>query len=362
VFHLTELRIPIVQAPMAGGPTTPALAIAVSDVGGLGFLAAGYRAPNDLRGDIAEVRAATGKPFRVNIFVPSPTPADKRVVDAYLAELAPEAERLKVKLGAPRFDDDAWQEKLELVCDERVHVVSFTFGCPAPGAIERLHRAGIAVWATVTNPREAQLAQEAGADVLVAQGTEAGGHRGSFVDEPGADGLGLIALLRLLAGRVSRPLVGSGGIADGQGVAAALAAGASAVQIGTALMLTPEAGTPDSHRAMLRTPTPTALTRAFSGRLARGIVNRFMVEHSATAPIAYPEINYATGRLRAAARSDGDTDAFNLWAGQAHELAQRRPAADVVTTMAADAIGALRDAQRALAKQSEPVPDTLRLK
>jgi nitronate monooxygenase len=345
VLRPTDLSIPIVQAPMAGGPSTPELTIAVSEAGALGFLAAGYRGPGDVRADIEAVRAGTGKPFGVNIFVPSPAPSDPTVVDAYLTELADEAARRGVHVGAPEFTDDGWEEKLGLVCEQQVPVVSFTFGCPAGDVTERLHRAGCAVWVTVTTPAEATFAQSAGVDALVVQGAEAGGHRGGFVDSDLT--FGLLALLRLIARDAELPLIAAGGIGDGAGLAAALCAGAAAGQIGTALMLAPEAGTADAQRSLLRAPHETALTRAFTGRLARGLLNRFMLDHP-SAPSAYPEINNATRRMRSAARRDNDPDGFNLWAGEAHELAQRLPAAQIVTTMATDARAALRDAGQRL--------------
>lgn len=329
---------------MAGGPSTPELAVAVCGAGGLGFLAAGYKPAEVVREEISTVRAANAAPFGVNLFVPSPAPADPASLREYLEELEPEAERFGVELGEPRFEDDDWERKLELVLDERVAVVSLAFGCPGPELVDRLHGAGVAVWVTVTSAAEAVQAQAAGVDALVLQGTEAGGHRGGFADDGHAGGLGLLALLRIVAGTVSLPLIATGGIADGAGVAAVRCAGASAVQVGTALMLAPEAGTNEAHRRLLRQRVPTALTRAFTGRLARGIVNRFMVEHSAGAPIAYPEINHVTSPLRAVARSRGDADGFNLWAGQAHELAEPLPAAEIVRTMGADARRVLEDA------------------
>jgi len=345
MFELSALTEPIVQAPLAGGPSTPELAVAVCEAGALGFLAAGYKRADAVREEIAKVRAATDQPFGVNVFVPSSEPVDPGTITDYLDELAAEAERHQVELGEPRHDDDDWEGKLQLVCDERVAVVSFTFGCPDAAVLERLQRCGIAVWITVTDRDEARQAQAAGADALVVQGTEAGGHRGGFADrdDAGAAGSGLLALLRVVAHTVPLPLVATGGIADGAAVAAVLCAGASAAQIGTALMLSPEAGTNPAQRVLMDKPHETDLTRAFTGRLARGLRNRFMAEHSASAPVAYPEINHVTSPLRAAARTRGDADAFNLWAGQAHELAQARPAGEIVRQMGADARRALRE-------------------
>ena len=308
---------------MAGGPSTVELAAAVCDAGGLGFLAAGYLTPDALRGQIRDLRGATGAPFGVNLFVPGPPAADRDALAGYLATIEGHDE--------PRHDDDGWPEKLAVLLEARPAVASLTFGCPAAGDVTDLRRAGIEVWVTVTSGAEARQAEAAGARVLVVQGAEAGGHRGGLVDT--TEPVGLLALLRLVAAQTSLPLVATGGIMDAAGVAAARVAGAAAAQAGTAFMLCPEAGTNPAHRERLGTDAPTALTRAFSGRLARGIVNGFMTEHP-DAPAAYPEIHHATASLRAAARKRGDADGFNLWAGQAHALAREQKAADVVRRLA----------------------------
>jgi nitronate monooxygenase len=342
---LDAVRIPIVQAPLAGGASTPALTAAVVEAGAFGFVAAGYRAPEALREDIAAVRAATDRPFGVNVFVPGAA-TEPSVYEAYVASLAGEAAAHDIDLGKPRFEDDAWEAKLALLEADPVAVVSFTFGCPAAEVIRRLQAAGSEVWVTVTSGEEASEAAAAGADALVAQGIEAGGHRASFVDGEGGD-YGTLALLQVLRARTDLPLVASGGIASGRAVAAVLCAGARAAQVGTAFMRCPEAGTSAAHREALAEPAPTAVTRAFTGRQARGIVNRFLREHSADAPAAYPEIHHATAPLRAAGRAAGDADVLNLWAGQAHELAPELPAADVVARMAAEATEALASARDA---------------
>jgi nitronate monooxygenase len=345
---LTALREPVVQAPLAGGVSTPALAAAVSNAGGLGFLAAGYKAPEVVGDDIRALRSLTTEPFGVNIFAPPAQAPDRAALDSYAARLRPEAGRYGVALGEPGHDDDAFAAKVKLAAGQHVAVVSFTFGCPAQDVVAHLHGAGCDVWVTVTSPREALQAEAAGADALVVQGFEAGGHRGYFADEPGAEDLGLLVALRLVAARVPLPLVAAGGIADGQSVAAVLCAGAVAAQVGTALMLAPEADTAEPHRAALTAPGSTRLTRAFSGRTARGIVNRFMREHDAGAPAAYPDVHHLTAPLRAAARRAGDPDAINLWAGQAHELARAEPAAQIVRRLGAQAREALALAARRL--------------
>jgi nitronate monooxygenase len=345
---LDRLQHPIVLAPLGGGPSTPALAAAVSDAGGLGFLAAGYRTGAATRAAIRELRALTAAPFGVNVFVPTAVEVDEAALAAYLERLQAEARRYGAEVGEPRLDDDDWEAKLAVVREERVPVVSFTFGCPATGVIRSLQEGGAEVWVTVTDASEARRAREAGADALVAQGMEAGGHRGGWDDRDDAEDLSVLALLRLVRAEVDLPLIATGGIADGAAVAAVLAAGAAAAQIGSAFMLAPEAGTHPAHRAALVGDGATALTRAFTGRRARGLRNRFLTEHSGHATVAYPQIHHATAPLRAAARAQDDPDGFNLWAGQAHRLARALPGGEIVRMLAEDARAALREAARRL--------------
>jgi nitronate monooxygenase len=333
---LDQLEHPIVQAPMGGGPSTPTLAAAVAEAGGLGFLAAGYKTTDAVRADIAALRGLTARPFGVNLFVPPGPEADPSELDRYAAELREEAERYGVQTGEPRHDDDSYEEKLALVVEERVQIVSFTFGCPAEEEIERLHDAGLEAWVTVTTPDEAASAADVGVDTLVVQGVEAGGHRATFDDSKAGD-VGLLALLQLVGEATELPLVATGGIATGRGVAAVLAAGASAAQVGTAFMLTPEAGTSLPHRRALAGARPTALTRAFTGRTARGIENRFMCEHGENAPRGYPDVHHLTAPLRTAARERSDPEGFHLWAGQAYQLAQEIPAGELVRGLAQQA-------------------------
>jgi nitronate monooxygenase len=323
---------------MAGGPSTPELAIAASEAGGLGFLAAGYRSAADVRGQIEQVRARTALPFGVNVFVPRADDVDEDALASFVERLGPDA-------GEPRWDDDAWEAKLALLRDSPVPVVSFTFGCPADDEIAALREAGSEVWVTVTTPAEGRAATSAGADALIVQGVEAGGHQAAWQDNDELERFGLLALLRLVAAESDLPLVASGGIVDGAAIAAVLVASAAAAQVGTAFMLADEAGTDPALRAALVEDAPTALTRAFSGRTARGIVNRFMREH-AGAPIAYPQIHHATTPLRAAARRRSDAGGFNLWAGQAHQLSRAAPAAEIVRELAEGARAALDEARR----------------
>jgi nitronate monooxygenase len=338
---LERLALPIVGAPLAGGPSTPALAAAVSSAGGLGFVAAGYKTPEAMAEDIAAARALTGAPFGVNVFAAAPTEGEPGAVEAYARRLGSAA--AGVEPGAPRSDDDGFDAKVAILLADPVPVVSFTFGCPAPDLVARLRDAGSEVWVTVTDVAEASEAAAAGADALVVQGVEAGGHRGSFVDDLPGD-YGLLALLQLVRAEVDLPLVATGGLATGRAIAAVLAAGAVAAQVGSAFLCCPEAGTSAVHREALLRGGDTALTRAFTGRTARGIANRFMREHGEHAPAAYPAVHYVTAPIRAHGRAASDPDLVNLWAGQAHALAREVPAAQLVRELHEEALAAAAEA------------------
>jgi nitronate monooxygenase len=318
--------------------STPELAAAVTEAGGLGFLAAGYLSSSELAARIARIRELTARPFGVNVFVPQ-IDGDLAAVEAYARRLESEATHAGVGLGEPRQDDDDWPAKLAVLAESPVPLVSFTFGCPPVDVVARLQKSGSEVWVTVTSVEETRQAQAVGADALVVQGFEAGGHRGGFEDTEEA--IGLLALVQVISREVSLPLVAAGGIATGDGLAAVLAAGARAGVLGSASLRCPEAGTSQLHREALARPQPTALTRAFTGRLARGLRNRFLDEYSAFAPSAYPELHHLTAPLRARGRAVGDPDIVNLWAGQAYTLGESEPAAEVVRRTAAGARVAL---------------------
>ncbi|MGX4656887.1 nitronate monooxygenase [Micromonospora sp. SCSIO 07396] len=338
---LGRLRHPIVAAPMAGGASTPALVGEVSAAGGLGFLAAGYRSPADLRADLVQVRARTGALFGVNVFVPATSATDPVALDRYRLALAGEAQRYGVTLGDPPVGDtDGWEEKLALLVEERVPLVSFTFGCPSPSVVDRFHEVGTAVVGTVTSADEARVCSRAGVDVLVVQGPEAGGHRASFTPEPSqGNGVGLLPLLAEVRDAVDLDLIAAGGIMDGGAVAAVLAAGAGAAQLGTAFLRTPESGAHPRHQAALVDPrfSSTSVTLAFSGRPARGLTNRFIREYGNTAPSAYPQVHHLTVPIRKAAAAAGDPDGMALWAGQGHRFTRDLPARRLVEVLAAEA-------------------------
>ncbi|AGM04616.1 nitronate monooxygenase [Amycolatopsis keratiniphila] len=336
-----DLRFPVIAAPMAGGPTTPGLVAAVTAAGGFGFLAGGYLSADALSDRIAKTAELTGEPFGVNLFVSGGSAAEADL-GVHIERWRAEAQRLGVEPGEPSWDDDAYAAKLEVVLERKVPVVSFTFGTPSAEDVERLHANGSKVAVTVTSPVEADRAVAVGADALVVQGFEAGAHRGLFSDEPEAEGggaqYGVLSLLRLVSARTDLPLVATGGLVHGADIAAVLAAGAVAAQLGTAFLRADEAGTQPAHRqALADGRRPTAFTRAFSGRPARSLVNRAVADFSATAPSAYPEVNNLTKPIRAAAGKAGDPEIMSLYAGQTYELAGSGPAASIVERLQAEA-------------------------
>lgn len=331
---LSALDIPIVGAPMAGGASTPELAAAACVAGGLGFLAAGYRTAAAMTEQIQQLRELTSHPFGVNLFVPGLDLADTSQVAAYRDRIAPEAERLGVELGPAEWHDDDYPAKVAQLVTDPVAVVSFTFGLPGASEVRQLHRAGSFLVATVTTPAEARAAAELGMDALCVQGAEAGGHQGSF-DDASERTTALLDLLTAVRAEVSLPLLAAGAITDAVTVRRVLAAGAAAAQVGTLLLRCPESGASATHQAALVDPrfTKTRVTRAFSGRRARGLANRFLIEHDPAAPAAYPQVHYLTGPLRAAAARAGEADTLHLWAGTGWRETSDRPAVEVVAEL-----------------------------
>ena len=331
---MRDLDRPVIGAPMAGGPSTADLAAAVSAAGALGFLAGGYKATEGVAADVEAVRAATSAPFGLNLFVIEPYEVDPVILDAYRRSLEPEAARLGTELGEPRWDDDDWQAKLELVLDVRPDVVSFTFGCPRPEVLRRLAELGVLTTATVTSVVEAREAVERGAASLAVQGPEAGGHRGQWDQTAEPRRMHLLDLVSAVVAAVDVPVVAAGGVADAADVAAVVGHGAVAAQAGTAYLLAEEAGTNPVHRAALTDPAfaQTEVTRAYTGRWARGLANRFMAEH-ADAPAGFPALHHLTAPLRAEAVAAGDGQVALLLAGSRHAQARTAPAAEITRSL-----------------------------
>ena len=327
-----DLRAPVVAAPMAGGPSTPELVAAVGAAGGLGLLAAGYKTPEAMAAEIDRVRALNDAVFGVNVFVPAPADRtrDAAAVARYADALAEAAGAHGVTLPEARWDDtDHYAAKLDLLVRRRVPVVTFTFGCPAPDVVARLQDAGSQVVVTVTDADEALAAARAGADAICAQGVDAGGHRGTHdvAKAPSADSWPrLLARVRSV---VTLPVLVAGGIMRAEQVRDALRQGAAAVQCGTAFLLTDEAGTGAAYRKALRDTAfdATTVTRAFSGRPARGLVNGFVERYDPLAPVVYPQVDQLTKPLRAAAARAQDPAGLALWAGTGWREVTGGPAA-----------------------------------
>jgi nitronate monooxygenase len=326
---------PVVVAPMAGGPSTAGLVAAAGSAGAVGFLAAGYKAPDAVAREVAELRA-TGLPYGLNIFVPSPPPADVAALEEYRRALEPEALRYGVELPRLRLDDDDhFAAKVGIGVAARVPLVSFTFGVPDPATLAALRGAGSTVLVTVTDVDEARRAAAAGPDALIVQAGAAGGHSAT-ASPAGYDGSSAApALVRDVVAAVGLPVVAAGGTGTAADVRRTLAAGAVAVQAGTVFLLAREAGTRPAQRAAMLSGrfTETVVTRAFTGHPARALRNRFTDAYSARAPIGYPAVHHLTAPIRAAAAERGDPEAINLWAGTAHAAARPGPVAEILSRL-----------------------------
>lgn len=330
--------IPLVAAPMAGGPSTPAMVTAAARAGGLGLLAAGYKTVAAVDAELKTVRAE-GIPFGVNLFAPNPVPVDPAGYRAYAAALQSEADELGVTLPAePIEDDDGFDEKIALLLDDPVPIVSFTFGIPPRRVIAALQQANSVVVQTVTTPDEAAQAHDAGVDVLAVQAAAAGGHSGTLTPLRPVAPVPIADLVAQVAAKVPVPLLAAGGLVTPAAVAEVIRAGAAAAVVGTILLRTPESGASATHQAALSDPafTDTVLTHAFTGRPARGLRNAFIDAHEADAPFGYPALHHLTSPLRKAAAAAGKPDYVHLWAGTGYRHATAEPAGDILRRLAAD--------------------------
>jgi nitronate monooxygenase len=329
---------PIVQAPMSGGPSTPELAAAVSNAGALGSLAAAYLSGRAIREAVAAVRRLSDRPFAINLFVPERGAPDLSRVPAAQALLAP----FRVELGLPIPSlptpiSVPFEEQVEAVLDARPAVFSFTFGIPDAEVLRALRGRGALLAGTATTVGEARLLEQAGVDAIVAQGSEAGGHRGTFAAPFEQAMIGTMALVPQVVDAVHLPVIAAGGIMDGRGIVAALALGASAAALGTAFLACDEAGTDAGFRRALTESSAesTMVTRAFSGKPARGLRNRFMealASHEAELP-QFPVQNALTRDIRNAAAELGRGDLLSRWAGQGAPMARSMPARALVVEL-----------------------------
>jgi NAD(P)H-dependent flavin oxidoreductase YrpB (nitropropane dioxygenase family) len=331
------VTVPLIAAPMAGGPTTPQLVVAAASAGGMGFLAGGYKTAQVLAEQVEAVRAA-GVTFGVNLFAPNPVPVDPDAFRAYAQLIQAEADRYDLDLARaePREDDDAWDEKIALLLENPVPAASFTFGIPSAPTIAALRAKGTLVVQTVTSAHEANVATAAGVDALAVQACAAGGHSGTLTPQhipaptPIAD---LIAQVRAVT---ALPLVAAGGLATNADIIAAFTAGAVAAAVGTILLCCDESGASAPYKRTIADPGSrrTLVTRAFSGRPARGLSNEFTARYDAKAPQGYPAVHHLTTPLRRAAAAAGDAERINLWAGTGYRHARTEPAATILANLA----------------------------
>ncbi|RAP75880.1 NAD(P)H-dependent flavin oxidoreductase [Paenibacillus montanisoli] len=333
--QMLDIRYPILLAPMAGGPGTPELVAAVSNAGGLGSLGAGYLTPEQIRSAILDIRQRTDRPFGVNLFIPEQTTtseADIAEMNAYLNPYRSELGLAPIK----KLPDlrETFAEQTQVLLEEKVPVFSFTFGIPAEAIIQAMKQSGTVVIGTATTVDEAMQLEAAGVHAIVAQGSEAGGHRGTFLKRANDALIGTMALVPQISDYVSVPVIASGGIMDGRGLVASLALGASAVQMGTAFLASNESGAHAVYKQKILSSTEdsTEVTRAYSGKPARGIRTAFMNElrsYAGSIP-DYPIQNALTRDIRQAAAKANNPEYMSLWAGQGLRMASGRDAAAIV--------------------------------
>ncbi|RNF39171.1 NAD(P)H-dependent flavin oxidoreductase [Planococcus salinus] len=337
ICKLFGIELPIVQAGMAGGSTTVELVSAVSEAGGLGTFGAAYMTPDALRSSIEEMKKRTSKPFAVNIFA-----ADARDDFTRLSEVQQVLSRFRSELTieelSSSYASSDWsEEQFEVCLEQGVPVISTAFGCLTPQQMKKAKERGVLVVTMVTTVEEAKLAEKAGVSAVVAQGSEAGGHRSTFSLEKHPNGaqVGTMSLVPQVVDAVSVPVIAAGGISDGRGLVASLVLGASAVQIGTRFLSAAESGAPAVYKQAIfdSDEESTVITKSFSGRPARGIQNRFIkeFEEAGTPPLPFPSQNTITKDIRAAATKAGIPDFMSLWAGQSTRMVTKEvAAADIV--------------------------------
>ncbi|ASR47416.1 NAD(P)H-dependent flavin oxidoreductase [Paenibacillus kribbensis] len=330
-----KIRYPIFQAPMAGGVSTPELVAAVSNAGGLGNLGGGYLTPEQLRSEIQKIKQRTDQPFGVNLFVPEQSEDSEEAI----YRMADYLNKYRIKLGTAQNPaimkfSESFEEQVQVLLEERVPVFSFTFGIPSQDVIQTMKQHGIFIIGTATTVDEAKQLEATGADAIVAQGSEAGGHRGTFMKDPSHALIGTMAIVPQIVDHVSIPVIAAGGIMDGRGLAASFALGAAAVQMGTAFLACPESGAHETYKQKILSTNEdsTEITRAYSGKASRGIQTKFMIDmhqYPGTIP-AYPIQNAMTRDIRQAAAKANKPEYMSLWAGQGLRLAGDQPAASIV--------------------------------
>ncbi|WP_363549427.1 nitronate monooxygenase [Caldifermentibacillus hisashii] len=336
VTNKLSIKFPIIQAGMAGGITTSELVAAVSNAGGLGMIGAGYMTPEELESNIQKVRDLTSKSFGVNLFVPEKPDVLQEEIESANQLLEPIRQMLGIekKNDVPQIDTAVFEEQIQIVLKYEVPVCSFTFGIPQREIIDKLNNYGIITIGTATTVKEAIMNEAAGMNMIVVQGSEAGGHRGSFAESFDHSMIGTMALIPQVSDQVSIPIIAAGGITDGRGVLASLVLGAKAVQMGTAFVTCKESGANELHKKAILNATEeqAVITGAFSGKPARGLNNAFikkMKEHETIFP-AYPIQNMLTQDIRSEAAKQKNKEFMALWCGQNPRLSKNLHAAELI--------------------------------
>jgi nitronate monooxygenase len=360
-LQILRFQHPIIQAPLAGGGDTPELVAAVSNAGGLGFIGAAYLSPEQIMQAARDLKTKTTRPFGINLFAPSAPASPSISPDVAIRRVAPYFSELGLPAPSlPASTSFTFSDQLAAVLESGACVFSFTFGLLPSEAMQALKQKKIFIMGTATTVNEAIELEKAGVDAVVAQGSEAGGHRGTFRGDFSASMIGTISLVPQIVDAVRVPVIASGGIMDGRGIAAALALGTSAVQLGTAFLTCNESGVPDAYReAILHAlEDQTRITRAFSGRPARGIVNRFMTEVEAgdggASILPFPLQNALTRPLRTAAAKNGRAEFLSLWAGQGVRMARRQSAAELIARLVKETDVAIQHLQESRSHKSVP--------
>lgn len=347
ITELLKITLPIIQAPMAGGATTPELVAAVSNTGGLGSLGAGYMPANEIKTTIKKIKSLTNKPFAVNLFIPEKHHANneqikqaRKTAQTCCPELNFNISSIKPPY-APSFE-----EQMNVIVEEKVPIFSFTFGIPSKDWIEIFKKNAITLIGTATTLAEARLLEENNIDAVVAQGSEAGGHRGTFLGNPESALISLSSLISLLIENTKIPIIAAGGIMNAKGIAASLTLGASAVQMGTAFLCCTESGIHPLYKKLLLNAAQdnTTLTRAFSGKLARGVKNKFIIRMQSHEKniLDYPIQNILTSSMRKESAKQNNTEFMSMWTGQAAYLCKALPAAQLIEELNSEVIALLK--------------------
>ncbi|MGG3467126.1 nitronate monooxygenase [Neobacillus pocheonensis] len=344
---LLKVQYPIIQAPMAGGITTSELVAAVSNAGGLGMIGAGYMNPEQVLLQIKEVKQLTDKPFGVNLFVPSPFEVDKEKLQYTKTLLRPIIEELdaEVERELPNFEEEqhAFHKQLNILMEEKVPICSFTFGVPPINAIRKLKEKGIVLIGTATTVSEAILNEKSGMDAVVVQGSEAGGHRGTFHHENKNSLIGLMSFIPQAADHLMIPIIAAGGIMDGRGLMAAKCLGARGVQMGSAFLVCDESGAIQVYKEAIlhATEDQIVLTKAFSGKMARGINNHFIekMKYDEIRLPDYPIQNELTKAIRKKSATMGNPENMSLWSGQSPRLSKKMKASALIKSIISEVEG-----------------------